>query len=201
MAFTIVGMRKATEKGHPRETIVYVSHEYIPHKERDAMGGVLPNQEWQHPDPQTLHYCRLGTLMADLRVENLVESILGFGADHMGGHIRILFQEHAPWIEERLDSWSERRAREQQEYEREREMQAAAEAAERAPVYDYCPRCNNQMEQCKNPMHRGHNRCMRCNGGESNVAKRHCNNCHDLKYREKREAALGHSITYAGEES
>jgi hypothetical protein len=204
MAFTIVGMRKTAESGNPRETTVFVSQEYVPHKERDAVGGVLPNQEWQHPDPETLHYCRLGALTADVRVEDLIESILDLGAGQMGGHVRILFQEHAPWIEERLESWRdrhERRAREEQEYEREREMQAAAQASERAPVYDCCPRCNSQTEQCKSPIHRGQNRCMRCNGGVSNIAKRHCDNCNDLKYREKREAALGHPIAYAGEES
>jgi len=203
MAITVLGIKKHGAQGAFPRTTFFVSQEYVPHKETDSSGAVLPNQEWQHPKPETLHYCKLGALTSDGGVDGLFHALLELGAGQMGGHVRILTPEECSWLNGRIESWADRHLREkQEELERERQHAAemAAEQALRAPVYDYCPRCDERTEQCKGPAHRGENRCITCNGGLGDTNRQHCNNCLDLSYRQKRETALGERVVYLGEE-
>jgi hypothetical protein len=178
---------------------LYVSQDYIPHKQRDALGGVLPNQEWQHPEPAALRYCEIGTSVADERVTQRMESILNLGIGQFGGHGRILELESCTWLNDRLETWADRQSRTAQE-QAEAESQKCAEEMAMAPVFDFCKRCVDETEQCKGSTHRGHSRCMLCNGGLGDEFARLCLNCLDLPYRERREKAIGEKIVYLGEE-
>jgi hypothetical protein len=202
MALTILAINQSLTTGLYR-TAIYFSQEYMPYKATDAVGAVLTGQEWQRPDAETLRYCDIGELVTDTRVDGLLSTLLSLGAAEMGGHIRILFMDECPWLNGHLETWADRWARSQRELE-ERERQHVAELAAmeamRAPILGYCPRCFRQTEQCKGDRHRGENRCMKCNGDLGDPNRRWCANCIDLPYREKREAALGHAIVYAGEE-
>lgn len=196
MAFTIVGL-KASDAADFCNVTLFISQEYAPHKERDELCRVLRDQEWQHPEPEALRYCRLGTLTNDRRVQGILEALLDLGAGEMGGHIRILYLDECVWLAGQLESWEDRERHDAEE----RAEEERRKMERRAPVYAYCRRCQTDTEQCKEPRHRGTNRCIRCCGGFWNGSLRHCNNCADLPYREKREAALGHPIVYSGEEA
>jgi hypothetical protein len=199
VAFTAIVLRTAPGEGGIRRSTLYVSQEYIPHKEKDESGAVLPNQEWQHPEPAELHYCEIGTLAGDERVTQLLESTLDLGIGQFGGHGRILNLDDCPWMNDRLETWADRQARtEEEEAEAERQRYAAEMA--RAPIYGYCARCGCETEQCKGPQHRAENRCMSCGGGLGDVRERYCINCLDLPFREKREQAIGERVVYLGEE-
>jgi hypothetical protein len=203
MAFTVLGVHQSNADSELVRTALFISQEYIPHKDTDSTGAVLPDQEWQHPEPENLHYCKLGVLTGDERVQGLIQCLFDLGADQLGGHARIMFLEQCSWITHQIESWADRHARcEQERIERERqhEIEMAAEQALRAPVYDYCPRCCKENEQCKDPHHRGQNRCMTCNGGLGDPTYRRCTNCLDLPCRQKRDAKLGQAIVYTGEE-
>jgi len=92
---------------------------------------VLPNQEWQHPEPAELHYCEIGTLVGDERVTQLLESTLDLGIGQSGGHGRILDLEDCPWLNDRLETWADRQARTEED-EAEAERQRYAEEMARA---------------------------------------------------------------------
>lgn len=193
MAITLIGIRESADAGHI--TTFFISGEYIPHKERDEFGNVLPDQEWQHPEPAGLHYCRLGTFAMDEGVGHLLDALLNLGATQMGGHVRVKVVEDASWMPRQIETWADRAEREETErIERERQYQF-----EHAQVYGYCSRCAEHTEQCKNPQHRGPNLCINCNGGAGNTTDRHCSNCLDLPWRNKRERALGQEIVYTSE--
>jgi len=199
MASTLIVLRTDADSATGlRRLALYLSQEYLPHKERDAAGVVLPNQEWQHPEPTELHYCHIGTLHGDDRTLQVIEATLHLGNGQFGGHGRFLVFDTCLWIEERLESWDDRRAREEEE-EAEREAERHREWLLAAPIFAYCPHCEQDTEQCKGPDHRGSNRCMRCCGGVGNASVQHCSNCLDLPYREKREIAIKETIAYTGE--
>jgi len=199
VAYTIVVVHSADDEGELHRRRVYLSQEYLPHKERDESGALLPNQEWQHPEPSELHHCDVGMLNGDQRAMQLIEVILNLGTGQTGRHGRMLTLESCPWIEERLETWVDRQAQVEEEQAAEERRRYAEEMA-RAPVYGYCERCARETEQCKGPQHRGRNRYMACGGGLGESRNRVCVNCVDLPYREKREQALGHPIVYSGED-
>jgi hypothetical protein len=196
MAITLLKITKRRARRELLRTTFLISEEYIQHKETIPDGAVLPNQTWQHPEPETLRYCKLGEFDGDGRVDGIFRALLDLGANQMGGHIRILTPEKCRWLNGRIESWTDRHIREERGLERSR----AAEQALRAPLYAYCPRCDEPTEQCKESAHRGENRCMTCNGGMGDTNRRYCNNCLDLPYREKRESAIGERVVYMGEE-
>jgi|ERR1700688_2281398 hypothetical protein len=132
MAFTVLGIHGSTADAESLWTTLFISQEYIPHKDTDSNGAVSPDQEWQHPEPETLHYCKFGALTSDDRVDCLTHALFDLGAAQMGGHVRIMFLEQCPWITSRIESWADRHARSEQE-RIERERQHAIEmAAEQA---------------------------------------------------------------------
>lgn len=199
MAFTIFAIDRTSSSRLNRLTL-FMSQEYLPYKETDASGQVLPNQEWQHPEPNTLYYVRLGELACDGRVDGLLQSVLDLGASTLGGHARIIMAKTIPsWLRSRLETWDARELRSVRQEREEQHARMAAEAAIRSPVYATCPRCGVENEQCKSTEHRGENRCLACNGGLADTRRRHCNNCLDLPFRVKREQALGRRIVYEGE--
>ena len=203
MAFTLIMLNDTRGGGHPDGTTALISQDYAPHKERDASGEILLDSEWQHPEPQDLYYCKLGKLMCDSLVAGILNAMLSLGARQMGGDIRVLSLDECDWLENQIESWEDRHAREHEEdAERERQYWAEMEAEElaRTPVYDFCERCGQVTEACKGPSHRGWNQCMDCGGGVGDPDFRHCINCCDLPNREKREALLGHPIVYGAEE-
>lgn len=112
MAMTLLGVPKKDRESN--ETVYYLSQEYSPTKNKDALGNIVPNQEWQHPVPETLSYCRLGVVTGTDRTDGILKSLLTLGAGQMGGHIRIIL-ETAEWIEERVETLDDRRRREKQE--------------------------------------------------------------------------------------
>src|ERR1700722_11158154 len=138
MAITLLGVKKHRAECEFPPTTFFISQEYIPHKETDPSGAVLPNQKWQHPEPDALHYCQLGTLIGDTSVGGLFDILLKLGAGQMGGHVRILTPEECPWLDGRIESWADRHLRENQE-ELEQEGQhakdMAADHTKGAPVY------------------------------------------------------------------
>jgi hypothetical protein len=198
MAFTVIGTNKVTAE-QSRSVALFTSEEYLPHKERDTSGNVLPNQEWQHPTPDQLHYCELGTLVTDDRVSQLINAMLELGADQMGGHARVVFTDDAPWLKQRTETWEDRAERERQQLA-ERERQESLKEAAKEPCYAFCTRCGATTESCKNLRHRGSNPCMKCGGGLGDSVHRYCVNCLDLPWREKREQAVGQKIVYLNEE-
>jgi hypothetical protein len=202
MAMTLLGVLK---KDHETvETTYYLSQEYLPTKDKDALGNILPNQEWQHPVSETLSYCRLGAVIGTERIDDILKSLLTLGAGGMGGHIRIIFTEAAEWIEERVETLEDRCRREEQENaERYASYVAENQKEQRRaePIYAYCRRCECSVEQCKGPNHRGVNRCMHCCGEIGDAANRICRNCLDLPWREKREQLRGAREIYEGEEA
>lgn len=201
MAMTLLGVPKKDRENI--ETAYYLSQEYSPAKDKDALGNIVPNQEWQHPVPETLSYCRLGVVTGTDRTDGILKALLTLGAGQMGGHIRIIL-ETAEWIEERVETLDDRRRREEQE-ENERYAHHIAEQQEERrqaePLYAHCHRCQSSAEQCKGPNHGGANRCMHCCGGIGDAANRICRNCLDLTWREKREQLSGEREVYEGEES
>lgn len=199
MAFTVIVLRGAAAGTDLLRSTLFFSQEYLPQKERDPSGAVLPNQEWQHPQPDELHYCEIGTLAGDERVTGLVDMFLNVGTSESGGHVRILFLEDCPWLKDRLETWGDRQARAKQEYAEEQRERQRQEMA-KAPVYKYCEQCGEETEQCKGPEHRGRSRCMTCGGGPGDLGARYCVNCVDLPYRERREATIGQPIVYLSEE-
>lgn len=201
MALTVIGIRE--KDGEMVRTNLYVSQEYLPHKDCDERGIVLADQEWQHPDAETLRYCFAGALEGDGRVESLLSHVLESGGPWSGGHLRVLFPDNADWIMDQLESWESRWQRERGELEAHHAAHRAQESERReraTPIYGPCPKCGGQTEQCKGLKHRGTHRCGVCCGGIMDHANRYCANCLDLPYREKREAALGEPIIYSGEE-
>jgi hypothetical protein len=204
MASTLIVLRTDVDGETGLQRIaLYLSQEYLPHKERDDDGVVLPNQEWQHPEPTELHYCHIGTLHGDDRVVQMLEATLHLGNSQFGGHGRLLVLDTCPWINEHLETWEDRHAREAEEQAQRDEGLAAEWHREwtlATPVFAYCQRCEQSTEQCKGPSHRGSNRCMRCCGGVGDTRVRYCANCLDLPYREHRERAINEPITYSGEE-
>jgi hypothetical protein len=148
-----------------------------------------------------LRYTEIGELNGPDRVTHLLQTVIAHGDKFSGGHLRIISEQAGEIAEGRLQSWEEKQAAEdalRKESEAERARQHWIEEQRRAPVYEWCARCRAEREVCKNPEHRG-NRCMHCCGGVGDTENRHCTNCLDLPYREKREKALGASIVYAGE--
>jgi RES domain-containing protein len=203
MAYTILRINRVNRATKLCESVIYISQEYLPHKERDATAAVLPNQQWQHPEPEDLYYCRLGTLKADRRSAQLFESSVSLGIGQIGGHGRLLDFKECPWLRRRTIPWAKLKTTIHKTFIEEEERRAAEEARKaeaRRPIHEYCRRCDALTEQCKDPNHRGSNRCMDCCGGVADRENRRCVNCLDLPYREKREAALGHKIVYEGEE-
>jgi hypothetical protein len=198
MAFTIIGTNKVTADRR-RSVSLFISEEYLPYKERDTSGNVLPNQKWQHPTPNELHYCKVGTLVTDDRASQLITTMLELGADQKGGHARVMFMDEVSWLKKRTETWKDRAKRERQRLA-ERERQEILKEAAKEPSYAFCPRCGATTESCKNPRHRGSNPCMKCGGGLGESEHRHCVNCLDLPWREKREQAVGQKIVYLTEE-
>ena len=178
----------------------FVSNEYLPWKERDAEGKVLPNQEWQHPDPSTLRYTEVQGEGAPNVFPNLIEIIEKNDRKAPNSHIRVIHEGALEISAGRLQSWKEKIAEDEAWRDAEQRREMDIENEKRAPVYEYCSRCDGEREACKNPKHRGNRKCMTCCGGVGNRDLRHCMNCLDLPYRELREKALGAPIVYAGEE-
>lgn len=191
---TIVSVHSKQEDGTVHLGL-FASNEYLPYKERDADGNVLPNQEWQHPDPARLRYNELGTLKNSERLSQLFQAIVDVGTGQMGGHIRVIEATDTTCVQGKLQSWTERF--DYEEAERAEQLEERRRREER--LYEYCPRCGTQTEACKSPLHRGQNRCMECGGGVADVTERHCVNCLDLPWREKREKSLGAPIVYESE--
>jgi hypothetical protein len=178
-----------------------VSNEYSVDKERDAEGKVLPDQEWQHPDPTTLRYAEFGRFNCPESFASFVHDLLHLGVGQYGGHVRLIEEDTAVVAKDREQSWAEKLDQDEtwrEEMEAERQREHYLEEQKRAPVYQWCSRCGGQREACKNPAHRG-NKCMHCCGGVGDTNNRYCTNCLDLPFREKREKALGHEIVYTGE--
>ncbi len=198
MAFTIVGVERTTPEQRNTSEL-FISEEYLPHKECDDTGNVLPGQDWQHPPLEDLHYCRVGTMVTDARAWELIRIVLEQGARELGGHARVIMTEQGSWLRGKIETWSKRAERERlQREEDERQERLKREAEE--PSYAFCPRCGETTECCKDPRHRGPNPCMRCGGGFGGRSPRRCVNCYDLAWREKRENAIGHEIVYLNEE-
>jgi hypothetical protein len=203
MAYTVLVLTDPQGDGLLSESVLFISEEYSPTKERDASGAILPDQEWQHPAPEGLQYCKFGNSSADARVNQHLKTLLSLGVGQLGGHVRMLYLAECSWLKCQTENWENRHAHEAKrlEAEQRRELEPhLAELREREPIYDYCGRCRREMEQCKGASHRGPNKCIQCCGGVGNPNLRHCRNCLDLPYREKREEALGHPIVYAGED-
>ena len=186
---------------------LFVSNEYDVTKERDASGKVLPNQEWKHPDANTLRYTEFGRFDCPESFESSLNAWLHLGVGRFGGHVRLIDEDAASILNGRQQGWDaklkeDEARREEMEAERERERyrEHCLEEQRRAPHYDWCGHCGASREVCKNHAHRG-NRCMHCCGGVGDAANRYCRNCLDLPYRELREKALGAPIVYAGEEA
>jgi hypothetical protein len=208
MAFTLLIVR-GTQYGEElcRRQRLFISQEYLPKKDRDSSGQVLPDQEWQHPEADQLNYCEMGHLVLDDRCEDLIELVLHQGVTQLGGHSRLIVLEECTWIDSRVETWSRRQDREAMEYqdylarrESEEMLRKYEEDEARRPEYAYCERCERETESCKGPSHRGGNRCMTCGGGLGDAKIRHCVNCIDLPFRKKREEVLGRPIIYRGEE-
>jgi hypothetical protein len=185
---------------------LYVSNEYDVTKKRDAAGKVLPDQEWQHPEANTLRYTAFGRFGCPESFESFLNAWLQLGVGQFGGHVRFIEEDAAAIVNGRQQSWdaklSEDEARSEEmeaERERERYREHCLEQERRAPHHDWCGRCGASQEVCKNHAHRG-NRCMQCSGGIGDGANRYCRNCLDLPYRELREKVLGAPIVYTGEE-
>lgn len=198
MAFTVIALKKRTAEQRC-SVALFISEEYLPYKETDPSGNVLPNQEWQHPNLDELHYCRIGTLVTGDRVSQLINVMLELGGDQLGGHARVMFTDEALWLEQRIETWEDRAQRELQQLA-ERERQEMLKEAAREPSYAFCPRCGATTELCKNPRHRGSHPCMKCGGGVADREHRYCANCLDLPWREKREQAARHQVVYLNEE-
>jgi len=198
MAFTFLALNKTTSE-HKRLVTLFISEEYAAFKETDTSGNVLPNQDWQHPVPEKLHYCKVGSLVGDERVTHLVRAVLELGAGEMGGHARVMFTDRAPWIKQQTETWEDRATREREQLA-ERSRQEKLKEDAKAPVYEYCSRCEETTESCKNPRHRGSSLCIECGGGLADKERRHCLNCVDLPWRERREEATGREIVYLNEE-
>jgi len=194
MAFTIVGVQKTT--GRSRQTPkLFISEEYFANKCDDS-GNVLPAEDWQHPRPEDLRYCRLGTLVTDKRAWDLIKIVLRLGTGQLKGCARIIETDQDSWLRSRTETWNKRAERERQRRaEHDRQEKEARE-----PVYAFCPRCGATTESCKNPHHRGLHPCIKCGGGIGNRELRYCSNCLDLPWREQRERAVGHQIVYLTEE-
>jgi hypothetical protein len=194
MALTIVCVRSL--RGDEKvDVTIFISAEYLPFKERDSEGNVLPDQEWRHPDPTTLRYTEVGVLGAPERIAFLLQLVIDNGIKAAGGHFRVIKDGGEELLKGRLQSWDERRAQE----EAEEAQRQAIEWQRDESVRGYCARCECQRDMCKGPAHRGQNRCMVCNGGEIDTKNHTCANCADLPYREMREKATGTDIEYAGE--
>jgi hypothetical protein len=180
---------------------LFVSNEYTPHKDRDATGKVLPNQEWQHPDPRTLRYTEMGAGLSapGSHFTSMVRMMIQEGMDFFGGHGRLITEGAEDILGGRQQSWDKKFAEEEESRRADEYRRMEIEREERAPVYEYCSRCNAEREGCKNYNHRGARRCMQCCGGVGDARVRHCRNCLDLPYRELREKALGEPIIYACE--
>jgi hypothetical protein len=198
MAMTVVCVHSRQEDGTVHLSL-FASNEYLPYKERDSYGNVLPNQEWQHPDPATLRYNELGTLSHSERVSQLLQSIVALGTGQMGGHIRVIEATDKTIIQGRLQSWADRSKFEETERGRElRERESEELRSQR--LFEYCPRCGTETEACQSPMHRGQTRCTTCGGGIADVTNRHCVNCLDIPWREQREKHTGAPIIYGTED-
>jgi hypothetical protein len=201
MTFLCVHATQGDDKSTLR---LFISNEYTPHKDRDADGKVLPNQEWQHPDPLTLRYTEMGVGLSGpgSHFTSIVQTMMQHGVKCFGGHARLITEGAEDILNGRQQSWEEKLAEDQasrEAWEAERLQEMWAEEQKRAPVYEYCSRCGEEREACKNLFHRGERRCMSCCGGVSDTHNRYCVNCLDLPYRELREKALGTVIVYSGE--
>jgi hypothetical protein len=168
----------------------------------DALEKEEGQKEWQHPDPMTLRYAEIGGLRCDGRLSGLMRPLFHFGTEAFGGHIRFIEDGSSEIAATREQSWDEKIAQDAAYFNglaRERQEVMRLEEQKRAPVYEFCARCEAEREACKSPEHRDR-RCMVCCGGIGDRSNRYCSNCLDLPFRKKREEALGRSVVYAGEE-
>ena len=198
MGLTLLCVTEKMDDGSVGRRLL-ISNEYSVHKE-------IGQKEWQHPDATALVYTEFGKLVADERLSGLLHPLLHFGTETFGGSIRYIEDGADEIAFGREQSWERKTAADEDYFERlrleEYERQKASLALEqenRAPAYEFCPRCEARREACKNPDHRGA-RCMECCGGLGDSSNRYCSNCLDLPFRQKREKALGQEIVYAGEE-
>src|ERR1700722_16150006 len=131
-----------------------------------------------------------------------VDALLHLGIGELGGHVRLIEEGAEDIAAGREQSWEDKLyddALRRQEAEAEEAEKRWREEQRRAPIYEWCDRCNGEQEVCKNSAHRGERRCMQCGGGVANTQERFCVNCADLPYREMREKALGRAIVYTAE--
>jgi hypothetical protein len=197
MGLTLLCVTETMDDGSIARRLL-ISNEYSVHKDNGE-------KEWQHPDSESLRYTEFGNLALDERLSGLMHTLLYFGTETFGGHIRFIEDGAAGIASGREQTWTRKSTEDKEYYERlkaeeyERHCaQMKLEHEKRAPMYEFCTRCQEQREACKNPEHRGR-RCMSCCGGLGDASNRHCSNCLDLPYRQQREKALGDEIVYAGE--
>jgi hypothetical protein len=151
--------------GHDDGTVrlkMFVSNEYVPTKTTGPDGEILPDQKWQHPDPDpvTLSYNELGGLTSSGRIDLMLRAIFRLGCAEMGGHMRVIDTHDMTVVDGRLQSWETRH--ENEEAERLAHEQERLRQEER--VFEYCNHCQARTESCKDARHRGINSCMECGG-------------------------------------
>src|SRR5580658_8871638 len=112
MGYTVLIVTNPQGDGLLRESTLFISEEYSPTKERDANGAVLPGQEWQHPPPEAMHYCKFGGSSADARAEQHLKTMLSLGAGQLGGHVRVLCLTECAWLTSQTENWDDRHERE-----------------------------------------------------------------------------------------
>jgi hypothetical protein len=91
MAMTFLCVHQ-TQGGDKSTLRLLVSNEYTPTKDRDAEGKVLPNQEWQHPDPLTLRYTEMGVGLSGPgpHFTSPIQTMMEHGVKCFGGHARLI---------------------------------------------------------------------------------------------------------------
>jgi len=138
----------------------------------------MRDRPWQHPEISSLYFSELGSVSGNRRPAGMIDYLLRMGADHTGGHFRVVKVASKPaWLEGHTVDWDYQDTLDREfeaQCENARRLEYEREQARRAPIYGFCDRCQTQTEQCKNPNHRGVRRCTRCSGGLGNHVDRFC---------------------------